>query len=93
MSKTQEAAGDVLISALTERREMIVQRLLAGASGADAMESLTELIDGLIIANFERPVFEDMRKGGLTAVNCTCSKWRARATVSRPTPQPKSMQR
>jgi membrane dipeptidase len=33
------------------------------------------VIDGLIIANFERSVFEDMRKGGLTAANCTCSVW------------------
>ena len=33
------------------------------------------VVDGLIIANFERSVFEDMRKGGLTAANCTCSVW------------------
>ena len=33
------------------------------------------VIDGLIISNFGRPVFEDMRKGGLTAVNCTCCVW------------------
>jgi membrane dipeptidase len=33
------------------------------------------VIDGLIIANFDRSVFEDMRKGGLTAANCTCSVW------------------
>jgi membrane dipeptidase len=33
------------------------------------------VIDGLIISKFGRPVFEDMRKGGLTAANCTCSVW------------------
>jgi len=33
------------------------------------------VIDGLIISDFSRPVFEDMRKGGLTAANCTCSIW------------------
>ncbi|WP_085314839.1 dipeptidase [Derxia lacustris] len=33
------------------------------------------VIDGLIIANFERAVFEDMKKGGLTAANCTVSVW------------------
>ena len=33
------------------------------------------VIDGLIISNWSRSVFEDMRKGGLTAANCTCSVW------------------
>lgn len=33
------------------------------------------VIDGLIIANLDRSVFEDMRKGGLTAANCTVSVW------------------
>ena len=33
------------------------------------------LIDGLIISRFSRAVFEDMRRGGLTAANCTCSVW------------------
>ena len=33
------------------------------------------VIDGLIIANFTREVFEDMRRGGITAANCTCSVW------------------
>ena len=33
------------------------------------------VIDGLIIARFDRSVFEDMRRGGLTAANCTCSIW------------------
>ena len=33
------------------------------------------VIDGLIISNWSRSVFEDMHKGGLTAANCTCSVW------------------
>ena len=33
------------------------------------------IIDGLIISNFGREVFEDMRRGGLTAANCTCCVW------------------
>nr|WP_291692955.1 dipeptidase [Bradyrhizobium sp.] len=33
------------------------------------------VIDGLIISDFDRAVFEDMRKGGLTAANCTCCVW------------------
>ena len=33
------------------------------------------VIDGLIISKWDRGVFEDMRKGGLTAANCTVSVW------------------
>ena len=33
------------------------------------------VIDGLIISKWDRSVFEDMRKGGLTAANCTVSVW------------------
>ena len=33
------------------------------------------VIDGLNISNWSRNVFEDMRQGGLTAANCTCSVW------------------
>ena len=40
------------------------------------------VIDGLIVSNFSRPVFEDMRNGGVTAANCTCSVWEGfRATM------------
>ena len=42
------------------------------------------VIDGLIISDFGRPVFEDMRRGGLTAANCTCCIWED-FTVLRPT--------
>jgi hypothetical protein len=30
---------------------------------------------GLVISKWSRAVFADMRKGGLTAANCTCSIW------------------
>ena len=33
------------------------------------------VFDGLIVANFSREVFEDMRRGGLTGANCTCCIW------------------
>jgi membrane dipeptidase len=33
------------------------------------------IIDGLNISKFEKPVFEDMRRGGITAANCTVSVW------------------
>ncbi len=33
------------------------------------------VIDGLIISNFDRSVFADMRRGGITAANCTCCVW------------------
>ncbi len=33
------------------------------------------VFDGLVISNFSRAVFEDMRLGGLTAANCTCCIW------------------
>jgi membrane dipeptidase len=42
------------------------------------MSSLHEkivVIDGLIVSDFGRGIFEDMRKGGITAANCTCCVW------------------
>ncbi len=33
------------------------------------------IIDGLIIAKWDKSIFEDMRRGGLTAANCTVSVW------------------
>jgi membrane dipeptidase len=33
------------------------------------------VIDGLVIAKWNRDLFLDMRKGGLTAANCTVSVW------------------
>src|SRR5437763_4026950 len=37
-------------------------------------DSLT-VIDGLVVSKWSRAVFADMRRGGLTAANCTCSIW------------------
>ncbi|HEX7743398.1 MAG TPA: membrane dipeptidase [Sphingobium sp.] len=33
------------------------------------------VIDGLIVCNWSRSIFEEMVAGGLTAANCTCSIW------------------
>lgn len=33
------------------------------------------LIDGLIVSNWSPALFAEMRKGGLSAANCTCSVW------------------
>jgi membrane dipeptidase len=33
------------------------------------------VIDGLIISKWDRSVFQDMKKGGLSAANCTVSVW------------------
>jgi membrane dipeptidase len=41
------------------------------------------VIDGLIISNWSGSVFADMRKGGLTAANCTCSVWEGFAATMR----------
>ena len=32
-------------------------------------------IEGLVIAKFSRSVFKDMKRGQITAANCTCSVW------------------
>lgn len=33
------------------------------------------VIDGLIVSDFGPEIFRDMRKGGITAANCTCCIW------------------
>ncbi|MDP4796945.1 MAG: membrane dipeptidase, partial [Rhodospirillales bacterium] len=33
------------------------------------------IFDGLIISKWSEDVFADMRRGGLTGANCTCSIW------------------
>lgn len=33
------------------------------------------VFDGLIVSNWSEDVFRDMRRGGLTAANCTCCIW------------------
>ena len=41
------------------------------------------VIDGLVVSKWSRAVFTDMRKGGLTAANCTCSIWEGFADTMR----------
>ncbi len=42
---------------------------------ADELHREIVVFDGLNISDWGREVFEDMRRGGLTAANCTCSVW------------------
>ncbi len=42
---------------------------------ADALHWESTIFDGLVVSNWDRSVFEDMARGGLTAANCTCSVW------------------
>jgi len=42
---------------------------------ADELYQKSIIMDGLIISNWSGDVFKAMRKGGLTAANCTCSVW------------------
>lgn len=42
---------------------------------SDALHKSAIVIDGLIVSNWSREVFEDMHRGGLTTANCTCSVW------------------
>ena len=42
---------------------------------ADTLHHDSIVIDGLVISNWSRDVFEQMHRGGLTAANCTCSIW------------------
>jgi membrane dipeptidase len=41
------------------------------------------LFDGLIISDWGRPVFEDMRRGGVTGANCTTCVWEDAAGTMR----------
>lgn len=42
---------------------------------AKALHDRCIVFDGLIISNWSRELFLDMRRGGLTAANCTCGVW------------------
>ena len=59
-------------SALTGRRQLIQQRLLDGASGAEAMDALTELIDGLIIGRYRNGLRQLGEAGEVTAGRSCC---------------------
>ena len=41
----------------------------------DSVHDSLLVVDGLNISRFDRSVFEDLRRGGVTASNCTCSIW------------------
>ena len=45
------------------------------SSRSEQLHKQSIIIDGLIIAKWNRELFEDMHKGGLTAANCTVSVW------------------
>lgn len=42
---------------------------------ASELHERATVIDGLIIANWSRDIFQAMRAGGITAANCTCCVW------------------
>lgn len=44
-------------------------------SDAAQLHQESIIIDGLIIAKWDRALFEDMAKGGITTANCTVSVW------------------
>ncbi len=48
---------------------------MSSSTDATAVHERAVVIDGLVIANWSRELFEDMRRGGLTAANCTVSVW------------------
>ena len=43
--------------------------------GTESLHDDLIVFDGLIVSKWSREVFEDMRRGGITAANCTCSVW------------------
>jgi [protein-PII] uridylyltransferase len=52
----QDGAIGAVTAALAEQRQAIHQRLLGGASGAEVMAALTQLVDGLIIGRYRNTV-------------------------------------
>ncbi|NQY64198.1 MAG: membrane dipeptidase [Alteromonadaceae bacterium] len=51
-------------------------------SQAQELHNNSIIVDGLVIAKWNRDLFEDMRRGGLTAANCTVSVWEGfKATI------------
>ncbi len=62
-------------SALAERREVIHQRLLDGASGTEIMDALTELVDGLIIGRY-RNGLRQLGEAAETVASQSCDQVR-----------------
>jgi membrane dipeptidase len=56
-------------------RSLSLDKPQTGKTMSSDLHAKSIVIDGLIISDFGRPVFEDMRRGGLTAANCTCCVW------------------
>ena len=52
-----------------------MSQTVATATEAEDLHRDTIVIDGLQIAAWSPEIFDEMRKGGLTAVNCTCCVW------------------
>lgn len=44
-------------------------------AASDTLHRQSLVIDGLIISKWDRSVFEDMQRGGISAANCTVSVW------------------
>ncbi|RJL08220.1 dipeptidase [Paracoccus siganidrum] len=43
--------------------------------GAGLLHDRLTVVDGLIVSDFGPEIFREMRKGGITAANCTCCIW------------------
>jgi MFS family permease len=54
---------------------LVVPLFLLGSTCMTTLHQDALVIDGLIIAKWSREVFDDMRRGGLSAANCTVSVW------------------
>jgi len=63
---------DTQSAVLAERREMIHQRLLDGASGAEIMDALTEMVDGLIIGRYRNGVRQLGEAAEIAATHACC---------------------
>lgn len=50
---------------------------------ASSLHSELIVFDGLIVSNWNRKIFENMREGGLTGANCTCCVWEGFAETMR----------
>jgi [protein-PII] uridylyltransferase len=57
---------------LSERRQVIHQRLLDGASGAEIMDALTELVDGLLISRYRNGVRQLGEAAEIAATHGCC---------------------
>lgn len=68
----KEAEADAVAARLVEQRQVLKQRLEAGASGGEVLASLTELVDGLIIGRYRNAVREGGEKTLLAGFQHCC---------------------